>query len=243
MSGADSFIVDCGFAMYCPQCKVEYRQGFTRCADCEVDLVYDLPARVPEKVQVARAPVALLEGEELKPLQRCPDALSCADACVQLREAGIAFKVTEFSKVFGYQMEPRPEFEIAVPAAQYERAKEILGVQIELGEEESLPSEEEIHSVTELPAEDDIVQDERVSDEWDPANWHPEDATVEIWFGREANVASDKGWMIKLALNENHILFCADVQEDGTCRFFVRPEDGARAREIVREIVEGAPPV
>ena len=28
-------------AMYCPQCKDEYRQGFTRCADCEVDLVDD----------------------------------------------------------------------------------------------------------------------------------------------------------------------------------------------------------
>ena len=25
--------------MYCPQCKAEYRQGFTRCADCDVDLV------------------------------------------------------------------------------------------------------------------------------------------------------------------------------------------------------------
>ena len=25
--------------MYCPQCKAEYRQGFTRCADCDVELV------------------------------------------------------------------------------------------------------------------------------------------------------------------------------------------------------------
>jgi hypothetical protein len=25
--------------MFCPECKAEYRQGFTRCADCEVDLV------------------------------------------------------------------------------------------------------------------------------------------------------------------------------------------------------------
>jgi hypothetical protein len=25
--------------MYCPQCKAEYRQGFTRCSDCDVDLV------------------------------------------------------------------------------------------------------------------------------------------------------------------------------------------------------------
>ncbi|MCU1315152.1 MAG: hypothetical protein JWN63_474 [Candidatus Acidoferrum typicum] len=25
--------------MYCPPCKAEYRQGFTRCADCDVGLV------------------------------------------------------------------------------------------------------------------------------------------------------------------------------------------------------------
>jgi len=27
--------------MYCPQCKAEYRQGFTRCSDCDVELVSD----------------------------------------------------------------------------------------------------------------------------------------------------------------------------------------------------------
>src|SRR5207253_9810493 len=26
-------------AMFCPQCKAEYRQGFRRCADCDVELV------------------------------------------------------------------------------------------------------------------------------------------------------------------------------------------------------------
>jgi hypothetical protein len=26
-------------AMFCPQCRVEYRRGFTRCSDCDVDLV------------------------------------------------------------------------------------------------------------------------------------------------------------------------------------------------------------
>jgi len=29
--------------MICPVCKAEYRQGFTRCADCDVDLVYTIP--------------------------------------------------------------------------------------------------------------------------------------------------------------------------------------------------------
>jgi hypothetical protein len=34
--------------MFCPICKAEYRQGFTRCSDCEVDLVETLPFAPPE---------------------------------------------------------------------------------------------------------------------------------------------------------------------------------------------------
>jgi hypothetical protein len=29
--------------MFCPKCKAEYREGFTHCSDCDVDLVYSLP--------------------------------------------------------------------------------------------------------------------------------------------------------------------------------------------------------
>ena len=29
--------------MICPVCKAEYRQGFARCADCEVELIELLP--------------------------------------------------------------------------------------------------------------------------------------------------------------------------------------------------------
>ncbi|UCG92113.1 MAG: hypothetical protein JSV97_13850, partial [candidate division WOR-3 bacterium] len=35
--------------MYCPQCKAEYRQGITVCADCGVSLVYELPKEEPKK--------------------------------------------------------------------------------------------------------------------------------------------------------------------------------------------------
>ena len=30
--------------MFCPKCRTEYRDGFTRCNDCQVDLVKNLPA-------------------------------------------------------------------------------------------------------------------------------------------------------------------------------------------------------
>jgi len=41
--------------MYCPQCKAEYRQGFTRCSDCDVELVenYLEAARHPLAKKVA----------------------------------------------------------------------------------------------------------------------------------------------------------------------------------------------
>ena len=32
--------------MFCPECRVEYRPGFTRCADCDVDLVQELPVEL-----------------------------------------------------------------------------------------------------------------------------------------------------------------------------------------------------
>src|ERR1043166_2720764 len=35
--------------MFCPQCKSEYRAGFTRCSDCDVPLVGRLPQ--PENPQ------------------------------------------------------------------------------------------------------------------------------------------------------------------------------------------------
>jgi hypothetical protein len=138
-------------------------------------------------------------------------------------------------------MRPENQFEIAVPVEKFEKAKEILGIQIELGEQD-LPSEEEIRAVMELPAEHGVPTAERVQGNWDLSRWYPEDATVEVWFGDESKGASDKGWIIELALNENHIRSRTDVLEDGARHFFVRPEDEGRAQEIVREIVEGAAP-
>jgi len=29
--------------IFCPECRAEYRSGFTRCSGCEVDLVHEIP--------------------------------------------------------------------------------------------------------------------------------------------------------------------------------------------------------
>ncbi len=40
--------------MYCPQCGAEYRPGFSRCADCDVDLVTELPRRSDPKLELVK---------------------------------------------------------------------------------------------------------------------------------------------------------------------------------------------
>src|ERR1700690_1911029 len=37
--------------MFCPKCRSEYRSGFTRCSDCEIDLVHDLPPPPPAEME------------------------------------------------------------------------------------------------------------------------------------------------------------------------------------------------
>lgn len=48
--------------MYCPICRSEYRAGYTRCAECDVDLVETLPEEVVKPGYVELATV-FTEGE------------------------------------------------------------------------------------------------------------------------------------------------------------------------------------
>lgn len=51
---------------WCPKCKYEYREGITKCADCDVELVDELPIEEPEEMK--EVPNELLEeiDEEMK---------------------------------------------------------------------------------------------------------------------------------------------------------------------------------
>jgi hypothetical protein len=51
--------------MFCPECRAEYRPGFTRCSDCDVELVHEIPdqdtsVRKPKRDSATMFPPKLL---------------------------------------------------------------------------------------------------------------------------------------------------------------------------------------
>lgn len=106
--------------MYCPQCRLEYRDGFTECSDCHVSL---LPGTAPEEPAAHFDPtldlVIVLESN---------DRLQLAMAKGLLEEAGIPFFVlgqitTLINEVDGFL---RKWVRVQVPRDREAEARELL---------------------------------------------------------------------------------------------------------------------
>lgn len=117
---------------------------------------------------------------------------------------------------------PRFGFEVSVPTADLAAAKQVL---------EKLLDEGELVDV-ELPAEDDA-----------PAEKPPdnaaidEPATVGVWTGSDSRTLE----FLTAAMRENEIPIRIENDHDQSV-IHVSPSNAARAREIVREVTEAAPP-
>lgn len=220
--------------MFCPVCKAVYRHGFRRCADCEVALVDQLPSEelpngVPEEERL---------GGDLRRIWAGDDQRDCVNLCQELKSAGILYAMSQNVKSRRMDMRVDWKFEIAVPAADESRAKELLGLPETIVEWDSeLTEEDENQALCELPEGEESPEfpNKRVS-YLEP--WYPEDTTAQVWLQE----ASDASTMVEMSLKENRIRVRVERQEDGSKKYFVLPEDQADAPEIVREIVEDSPP-
>jgi hypothetical protein len=259
--------------MYCPQCQAEYRQGFTRCADCDVELVHEAP---PGTQGWGAAGPAGSGGEDPEDpfcsFWRGDDARIHAELCELLNEEGIPHKTLRREDHL-FNLNTKSGFEIGIPFSQFEKAeaavKDAYGT--EEGNEDAarlLPFSEnytwsshervfpwkplakgyarellgpdestEKEGVPDLAKQNGDVESEKNSAGWDPTDWSAEEATLRVWSSGE----SYPGEMIEMALRENQI-HARFERAEGKNAIFVRPEDETRAREIVREIVEGVPP-
>jgi hypothetical protein len=212
-----------------------------RCSDCDVDLVEELPSgRQPTKPRSAlkddrMSQEVLPDWDEMRSVWEGDDAVECADVCRQLQQEEIRYSVDQSILSREARMGVKWKYQIQVGATDYQKARKTLGYEEAEGKE--LPDEAENEAATELPARDDLPVED-VHGDWNPRGWYPEDATLQVWSGNPI----ERGSVVEMSLKENRINYRVAMESDELKRVFVKPEDEAQAREIVREIVEGEPP-
>jgi hypothetical protein len=198
--------------MYCPQCKAEYRPGFTRCADCDVDLVYEAPASSGDPGEVGGPDEN--SDDPFCSFWRGDDPRIHAELCELLNEEGIPHKTVRREDHL-FNLNTKSAFEIGIPFSQFDKAeaaiRDAYGTEEQQdaacllpfsesyteGHEKVFPwqplakgfartsiggereSESEAAAAPEEPDTDE--QSENISTDWDPKNWGPKDAAVQVW--------------------------------------------------------------
>ena len=229
--------------MYCPLCGAEYRPGFTVCSDCQVSLVPDPPSQSPSE----SADSAATGGTSFAPVWSGSDTRKLAEICEELDRQKIPTRTLRREDRL-FNPTAHAPFEVYVPMDRMTAARKAING-ADATEDDSEPISES--DSLEIPAEegspDDDGDDGYEEERGELRNLDPEDATAEIWSGDDVDLAA----MITSSLRENHIPCLSDSdtpepqsasEEMSSTRLFVLPEDEKRAKEIVREIVDAAPP-
>jgi hypothetical protein len=211
--------------MICPSCKCEYIRGVTQCADCGVALVDALDPSASDP-QDGLEVVSVWEGNDPSESTAVKDALEKAGIPVIDQESA------------GYFIFPsmRPKTEIYVSSKNVEEAKKVL-LDLEAWDDPEEMSEGERESL-ELPESDIPDSDEQASPLPDSSgDWDEDDPVAEIWNGDKEDLADT----LTACLQEIGI-GSRKLSEAGHWRLVVHPEQEARAKEVVREVVEASPP-
>ena len=240
--------------MFCPVCKYEFRRGFTHCNDCDVDLVDALPSdedvehRLRTPADEMAQPTLLWKGANGVTFSAITAALDTARVPYNREDLGARL-------VFSSELS---ELEIWVPATVLTDAQNVLDEVLSTTANAPLRADPPDAS-NEIPAEDgegaDDIRHEILKE------LYPEDATAEVWSGhaanndasnanRSANNAASSGAIddalmadiLKSCLAEIGVACYVDRPESGPIAVRVLPEDEDRAKEIVHQVIDAAPP-
>jgi hypothetical protein len=263
--------------MFCPNCKTEYRRGFTECSDCHVPLVENLSADDPDSTTADPGAMEILwSGTDPGFAESLRDALDRAelehgDDSVELgflpAFPGAVFKIsvrtadreaarkilenvingasagssTTAARLAGDAANLNPYRGLNRPASKREPGyinqdsfpENPLSLNLSLGSRvtEERASSGERGEFADSKTEDASTPNDIVED------FDAKRATCEIWVGEDARMAQYFDDCLR------GVGIGCVVRPDGTkVRVLVMPESEKRAKEIVREVVEGAPP-
>jgi hypothetical protein len=207
--------------MICPNCKSEYRPGFTSCSDCHVELVEKLPARnSPTSFAV------LWRGED--PIFRDMLIEELDRAGIRYADVPLDIYARHSDDAFNLRIIPQFGFVVSVATGNLRASREIL--------EKLLDQEPEDVSLPESEKESDEAVSVDVPEM--PLHWDPESATLEVWHGTDRRRAR----FLEASLREVGIP--CRILEDGPEKLslLICPENAASARELMHQIAEAAVP-
>ena len=153
---------------WCPKCRNEYREGFTVCADCGMELVDELTEEEVKKIALLKAPVAsvyeimdFLDTTELDGYSHVENEDGSAFLMVEEdKQKQITFAIQAFLKkrkeaVDEYNEKMKDRQRAAFFGDEYDEDDE-SGTKDDAGEEDEYEDDEEDDD------EDDIVEEEKI---------------------------------------------------------------------------------
>ncbi len=118
---------------YCPNCRTEYREGFTTCSDCDVPLVHELAPEVP------------CPDGEMVPIFVARDSMEAEIVKGILESVGIGCYVTpdptRYSRLIGIVVDSLHQQSVMVLESDADRARAAIEQAMEAGEQEPRESD------------------------------------------------------------------------------------------------------
>jgi hypothetical protein len=258
--------------MFCPVCKYEFRRGFTHCNQCDVDLVDALPPEeeVDHAAPTTAAatldhPTLLWSGASSAIFSALTLALDEAHVPYNKEELDARLLFTSQHGALEVWV-PVANLPQAQPILQSILANPLHSEAAQDHYDVSAPESADASDVNEWPDEsDEGTHDVRIDNA--TRELYPEDATAEVWSGPDENTAD----ILRSCLAEIGVACYiqrpdADTESDvdsasppaarsnpasasdaaaateSAFAVYVLPEDESRAREIVRQVTNAAPP-
>src|ERR1700730_4709287 len=258
--------------MYCPQCKGEYRQGCTRCADCDVELVHEPPRAAHGLGATGEASSHAEDSEDpFCSFWRGDDPRLHAELCELLTEEGIPHKTVRREDHL-FNLNTKSAFQIGIPFSQFEKAEAAIKDAYGTEEEEQDAARLLTYRKGYAPAvratlawrplakgftragdgqSEETENDGRAALEEAAAEDNSENRQPD-WDPTNCNPEEGtvRGWSSEDSYPGEMIEMALRENQiqarfekaDGKNAIFVLPEDEARASEIVRESVEREQP-
>jgi hypothetical protein len=214
--------------MFCPDCKAEYRPGFTRCSDCDVALVERLEETEihTNKPDPSGAGELLWTGTDTQTRDEIIDALETANISYHTRTDKVGSLPGWSRQVYAIFTHARDHRAASAAREEANRRRESAPEETDEGPGESDSSP---------PAPQAAENDDELSDvppDYVAEDFDPNEATVELWSGQDATTRENL-----VACLRNIGIGSATSDSAGQLRICVTPASQKRAKEMIRQVI------